>query len=388
MWIKRNLGERILEAVQHFPAVFLGGPRQAGKTSLLTHHFPGHRYVTLDVPSVAEQAERRPQELLSDSSPTIFDEIQYAPGFLRHVKVAIDARRTPGRFLLTGSQVLASMAQVSESLAGRCAVLDLATLSARELVDAGQLAEDSVELLLFRGGYPELWEKPDLPRDLWYSSYLATYLERDVRNLLNVGSLRDFERFLRALAGRTGNLLSYSELARDVGVAVSTVRDWTSVLVTSHVVTLLEPYHRSTGMRLVKSPKVYWNDAGFAAWLVGIQTPEQLRSSPLLGHLWENQVHGEIRRLLSVSAPGAALYFWSAHGRAEVDFLLDRGGRFELFECKWSASPGNEALKGFRTFRRAYGNEHVERATVVCTTPARYDLADGTEVVGLLGLDL
>lgn len=386
--IDRSITARLREAADHFSAVFVGGCRQAGKTALLRAAFPEHRYVTLDVPSVAEQAESRPDDFLGGGEPLLIDEIQYAPGLPRHLKLRIDAGAGPGCYMMTGSQVFASTERISESLAGRCAVLSLLTLSARELAEARLLPAGDPFPLLLRGGYPQLWAEPDLPRELFYSSYLATYLERDVRNQVQVGSLRDFERFVRALAARTGRLLSYSEIARDVGAAVSTIREWTSVLATSHIVTLLEPYHRSAGKRLVKSPKVYWNDAGFAAWLCGIHSKEQLLGSPMLGALWETLVHGEIQRTLSVGSPGTPLYFWATHGGPEVDFVLEHGGRFHLLEAKTALRPGTDALKGTRAFARAYGRDAVSRCSVVCRTEAAHDPAGGAEAVDLWGLEL
>lgn len=381
--IDRNMVARVQEAARFFPAVFVGGCRQAGKTTLLRGAFPLHRYVTLDVPSAAELAEQRPADLLAAGEPLLIDEVQYAPALPRHLKARIDAGVPPGTFLLTGSQALPSLSSVAESLAGRCAVLSLHTLGLQELVAGNLLAADDPLALVLRSGYPRLWAEPGLPTDLFFASYLATYLERDVRNLVQVGSLRDFERFVRALAARTGCLLSYADLARDVGVAVSTVRAWTSVLVASHVVTLLEPYHRSVGKRLVKSPKVYFDDAGLAAWLCGIRTREHLLASPMLGALWETLVHGELRRQLAVRSPGTPLWFWAAHGSAEVDFVLETGARFELLEAKVASEPGADAQRGFRAFERAYGADAVVRRTIVCRPPRAYPTADGVEVVGL-----
>lgn len=377
--IQRHLASRLDEAARYFPAVFVGGCRQAGKTTLLRQAYPSHRYITLDLPSAAEQAEHRPDDLLG-SGPVLIDEVQYAPSLPRHLKLRIDAGAAPGTFLMTGSQVLPSLSSSSESLAGRCALLSLHTFGYGELRDA-DLVDDADPLsLILRGGYPKLWAEPALPTDLFFSSYLATYLERDVRSLVKVGSLRDFERFVRALAARTGCLLSYTELSRDVGAAVSTIREWTSVLVASHIVTLLEPYHRSLGKRLVKSPKVYFDDAGFAAWLCGIRTREQLLASPMLGALWETLVHGELRRNLAVKSPGTPLWFWAAHGSAEVDFVLEAGARFHLLEAKVASQPGADATRGFAAFERAFGAEAIVRKTIVCRPAQSHVTADGVEI--------
>ncbi len=249
----------------------LSGARQAGKTSLVRHLFPQADYVTLDIPRDAETARLDPSGFLADRrEPLIVDEVQYVPELPRYLKIAIDRDRRPGRFILTGSQDFSLMQGVSESLAGRCAVLSLPTLSLVEVFHTATLQE--TDAFCWRGGFPELWQRPDLDHDLWLGSYVATYLERDVRNSLKVGSLRDFDRFLRAAALRVGQLLSLAKLAHDVGITPNTpntAKSWLSILQASRLVILLEPYHRSPSKRLIKKPKLYFADSGLLIYLLG-----------------------------------------------------------------------------------------------------------------------
>ena len=230
MWIPRSIEARLLRSARTRPVVVLTGARQTGKTSTLLRLFPNHQFVSLDLPSEAEQAEKEPEGFLRrHPPPVIIDEVQYAPGLFRHLKARVDAGRAlNGRFLLTGSQKFTLMKSVSESLAGRADIVELETLSFGEIRAA--IPQTAVETAIVRGGFPELHANPDIDPVAFYNSYLATYLERDVRTLAEVGSLRDFERFLRACALRSANLLNKADLARDVGIAPSTANRWLSVL--------------------------------------------------------------------------------------------------------------------------------------------------------------
>ena len=258
----RHCAERLARLAAGFPAVVVTGARQAGKTTLLRRAFPEHHYVSLDLPSVADQAERNPDLFLRNHPPPVLvDEVQYAPGLFRHLKAAIDVRRHEmGRFVLTGSQHFTLMKGVSESLAGRCGLLELENLALAEIGGVTEVPSDAHGLaaLMSRGQFPELWRLRELSERDYFSSYLATYLERDVRQILRVGSLRDFERFLRVLAARPAAMLNRSDVARDVGITGKTVGEWLSVLETSGQIALLEPWYANFGKRLVKTPKVYF----------------------------------------------------------------------------------------------------------------------------------
>jgi uncharacterized protein len=374
MWIERQLAPDLVRLARTFPAVVLVGPRQVGKTSLLERTFPHYRYVSLDLASNAESAETRPDDFLAaNAPPVIIDEVQYAPALFRHLKVAIDRQRRRGLFLLTGSQNFMLMQAVSDSLAGRAAVVPLLGLSAAEWV-AARLEGVGWPEFLWRGSFPALWAEPGVSRDRWYQGYLATYLERDVRNLLRVESLRDFERFLRACAARLASTLNMSDLARDVGIAPSTARQWIGVLHASNQVVLLEPYHRSLGKRLAESPKLYFTDTGLAAFLLGLQSADTAWEGRLAGTLWENHVIGQWLRWRDWQQPSAALWYWRDQAGREVDLVVELGGRLHPIECKLTQKPNARDAASLRTFQSFYGDDEVGPGFIACPITAPFEV--------------
>lgn len=386
MWIEREISTELLSLARSHPVIVLTGPRQVGKTSLLEHLFSSYHYVSLDVASNAEMAESQPQAFIArHPPPVVIDEVQYAPAFFRDIKTEVDGRRdAKGLFILTGSQNFQLMEKVADSLAGRAAVIPFLGLSAGEWADSRPTPtpEDWLDFL-WRGSFPGLWADGDHApsRDRWYQGYLATYLERDVRNLANIGSLRDFERLLRACASRCAQTLNMSELARDVGIAPSTARQWISVLQASNQILLLEPYYRSLGKRLAKSPKLYFTDTGLAAFLMGFQSVSALRQSPLIGALWENHVIGQWQRWRDWSNPSATLWFWRNQGGDEVDLLVEMNGLLYAIECKMAERPAGHAVRGIQKLREFYGVQTVARAYIACTTQNDYNIANGVTVV-------
>lgn len=335
MWIERDLQQRIAELMRAFPAILLTGPRQTGKTSLLRHMHPDATYLSLDLPSTAFRAEHEPVSLLSDRvEPVIIDEVQYAPGVFRYLKSVIDQQRDRmGRFLMTGSQKLALLEHASESLAGRVGIVELDTLSASELIRSGFSDRSD---MLWRGAFPELYRNPILRPQDFYGSYVATYLERDVRPAVRAGSLRDFERCLRSCAIHSGRLLNYASMASDLGVALTTVKEWVSILVASNQIVLLEPWFGNLQKRMVKTPKLYLRDTGLLAFLLGFDSSKALEESPFIGALWETFVVGQILRQIQLAGSSAKLFFLrDAHG-TEVDLVLEHNGRMRLMEVKWS----------------------------------------------------
>src|SRR5256712_4803368 len=295
MWIPRDIEPRLLRSARTRPVVVLTGARQTGKTSTFRRLFSNHEFVSLDLPTEAEQAEKEPQSFLRrHPPPVIIDEVQYAPGLLPHLKGAVDARRAKnGQFLLTGSQKFTLMKGISESLAGRADIIELETLSFGEIHRARP--DVGVDHAIVRGGFPELHADPDIDAVAYYNSYIATYLERDIRSLANVGSLRDFERFLRACAFRSANLLNKADLARDVGIAPSTANQWLSVLEASGQVVLLEPWFSNRTKSIVKSPKLFLADTRLLCALLNIRSEEALRQSPSAGAGWGNILFAPIR---------------------------------------------------------------------------------------------
>jgi hypothetical protein len=380
MWIKRKYEPTLKALAAQFPAVVITGARQAGKTALVRHVFPDYNYVSLDLPASAEQAEKSPDAFLNaHAPPLVIDEVQYAPALFRHLKATIDAYREPGRFILTGSQNFSLMQGISESLAGRCGVLRMMPLSAEELADSSIPFEEKE--YLFKGGWPELHARSDLDPHFWYASYLSTYLERDVRNILNVGSLRDFDRFLRSAAIRTGQMLSYSDLARDVGIAPNTAKQWISVLQASGQIFLLEPYYRNLGKRLVKSPKIYLTDTGLAAFLMGFDSWEAVERSPMVGALWETHVVMEVVKHFASRGRSVPLWYWRTAYGAEVDLLIEQGGRFIGVEAKFAENPGPADLKGFQALEDFYGKDSLISGWLACRTPHDYPMTSGITAI-------
>ena len=382
MWIDRRIEPLLLQRAATRPVVVLTGARQTGKTSLMRRLFPDHAFVTLDLPSEAEQAERDPDTFLArHPPPVILDEVQYAPGLFRHLKAAVDRERGRyGAFLLTGSQPLGLMKSVSDSLAGRAAVVELEPLSFAEAKAAHP--DLTAEHFLVRGGFPELWENRDIDAEGFLRSYVATYLQRDLRQLLQVTSLRDFERFLRAAALRTAQLLNRADLARDTGISGSTAGAWLSALAASHQLMLLEPWFANRTKGLVKRPKLYLRDAGLAAFLCGVHTTGALRSSPLAGALWETLVCAEIRRAQSNARGGWDFHFRADRAR-EADFLLHRAGTFRLADAKWTEHPDTGDAGALSRIARDLPPGTVRSLTIFCRARNAYPLGDDAHAVPL-----
>ena len=382
MWIDRHIEPLLLRRVATRPAILLTGARQTGKTSLMRRLFPEHAFVTLDLPSAASEAENEPASFLErHAPPVIIDEVQNAPGLFRYLKIAIDRNRNQyGQFLLTGSQPLQLMRSVSESLAGRVSIIELEPLSFAEA--AAARPDLTVEDFLVRSGFPEVCANPQIDHRDYLQSYVATYLKRDLRESLMVSRLRDFERFLRALALRSAQLLNRADLARGVGISGSTAGSWLSVLEATHQVALLEPWFGSKTKSLVKRPKLFLRDAGLAASLCRVDSVESLRSSPLAGPLWETLVCAEIRRLQMNRRGRWDFNFWR-NGSSEADFVLDRSGTFHLADAKWSEHPRSRDASALRKVAARFPQGRVASMSIICRAPHAFPLASDIRVLSL-----
>lgn len=382
MWVEREIESLVRKRAEQRPVVVVTGARQTGKTSLVQRLFPDREMVSLDLPSEAEQAERDPAAFLRrHPPPLVVDEVQYAPGLFRHLKVYVDRHRDQaGLFVLTGSQQFTLMRAVSDSLAGRVEILELETLSWAEVRRA--VSGFGVVDFLVRGGFPELYRRPDIDASGFYRSYLATYLERDLRQLLQVASLRDFERFVRACGLRTGQLLNRADLARDVGVSGSTAAAWLSVLRVSGQVVLLEPWFSNRAKSLVKSPKLHLGDTGLAAFLCGVRSVDDLLGSPLAGALWETLTFGELRRAQTNRDGGWELHFWRDRSR-EADFLRHRGGRIDLADAKWTEHPDARDAAALERVAAELPPGSIGRCAVLCRAANPYPLTDRVEAIPL-----
>lgn len=362
MYYERFISQKIRRLVGQFPAVILTGARQTGKTTLLRHLFPNYRYVSLDLPTIAEMAENEPQAFFEHyRPPVIIDEVQYAPKLFRQLKVLIDTNRNKrGQFILTGSQNFLLMEKITESLAGRAGFAELDTLASAEILAARPLPfhpqkwADIVDLLV-RGTFPQLWQDQGLNATEFYRSYLATYLERDVRQLAQVGSLRDFERFLRICATRSGQLTNKSELGKEVGVSQPTASQWLSILKTSNQISFLEPYFENRGKRLIKTPKLYLNDTGLLCFLLGIDKRTFSTSSALIGPIWETFVFNQIKRHLSFKTTSATVWLWRDRYKNEIDFVISHRRQLKLIEAKFSEQPTRADLQKVNTIKQQIG---------------------------------
>ncbi|MFH1175937.1 MAG: ATP-binding protein [Acidobacteriota bacterium] len=398
VYIERTLEDVIKRAARQFPVVVLTGPRQSGKTTLLKHVFGGtHRYVSLDPPDVRLAATEDPRGFLaSQRPPVIFDEAQSAPVLLPYIKEEVDRHRDrAGQFLLTGSQNLMLAQGVTESLAGRAALLRLLPLARREIAGQPQLAlpwetqkgrpaprplDLPIWPSLLRGGYPELISGRITDTALWHASYVQTYLERDVRSLRQIGDLGQFQAFLRLVASRTAQLLNLSDAARDLGVAVNTVKAWLSILEATYQVIVLRPYWANVGKRLVKSPKVYFTDTGTLSYLAGLQDPSHAANGPLGGPLLETAVITEVLRSLAHRGIEPQLYFWRTATGVEVDLVVDTGPTLVPIEVKLSSTPNPAMARGIEAFRRDIGPRAI-RGFVV--HPGNITLPLGPDAVAL-----
>jgi uncharacterized protein len=390
MYHPRTIREPWLKASREFPVLLLTGPRQVGKTTFLQHvREKGRNYVTLDDPGIKALANDDPELFLQRfPPPVLIDEIQYAPRLLPYVKMAVDAARMPGAFWLTGSQQFQMMKGVSETLAGRVAIVNMLGFSSRErhkldldvppfLPTAKSIAQREQSAAkaglagvlkdIWRGAFPALVAGPVKNRDVFYSSYLQTYLQRDVKDLAQVGSEAGFVRFLKACAARTGQLLNLSELARDTDVAVNTAKSWLSVLQASCQVFLLPPYHTNVTKRLVKAPKLYFLDTGLCAYLTEWSTPQTLEAGAMAGAIFETHVLAEILKSWWHRMKTPHLYYFRDRDGREIDFLLVQDQRLFPVEAKKSATLRSEWAQPFASLKRL-SKGRVEGG-VVCLAP-------------------
>lgn len=347
--LHRNLAETLRRVARGFPVLAVSGPRQSGKTTLVRQEFAHLPYVSLEDPAEWAFAQEDPRGFLHRfAAGAVFDEAQRWPELFSHLQGMVDADRRPGRFILTGSQQFGLTAGISQSLAGRVSVQTLLPLAMSEWQPARPEVPELNDVLL-KGGYPSLHVEPDLRASDWLASYVATYLERDVRQVLKVRDLATFQRYVRLCAGRVGQLLNLSALGNEAGIDQVTARAWLSVLQTSHLVMLLPPYHRNFGKRLVKTPKLYFTDVGLACWLLGIRDAATLELHPSRGALFENWVVMEMAKARLNAGQPTDLYFWRDNHGLEADLVFERptpdGLRLQPIEIKSGKTVTPDAVR-------------------------------------------
>jgi len=398
----RILASQVYKALKTFPALVVTGPRQSGKTTLLRHILGAtHAYANLENPDVRARAREDPVSFLSQfSKGVILDEIQYVPELLPYVKDRIDEKRTSerGRWVLTGSQNFALMEGVSESLAGRAAILTLLPFSLSERTGNGETSVDTPRLIrlmrdsalprhaaskapsiaevCMRGSYPEIATNEKIDHGLWCGSYITTYLERDIRNLSHVGDLGQFERFVRLCATRTGQILNISELARDIGVSVPTAKRWLSLLETGYQILLLYPYYKNVGKRIVKSPKLYFNDTALAAYLLGFQDQRTLLSGPYFPNLFETLIVTDFWKRFVHFGQLPSLYYLRTRDGLEVDLVVEVNQKLHLFEIKSGATITPHHAASLLRAKKDLGSL-APTATVISQATGNFSLMQG-----------
>jgi len=390
-FIARRLGDNLREAARSYPVITLTGPRQSGKTTLARATFGDHAYVSLEDPHQRSFALTDPQGFLRQfSGPVIIDEVQRAPEIFSYIQGIVDDLDRAGHFILTGSQNFLLLKGVSQSLAGRVSVrhllpLSLAELDGRQGVDPECLGDEPDAALvtskkrdlfevLFTGFFPRIYKHGLDPQDC-LGNYLQTYLDRDVRDLLNVGDLHTFELFMQLCAARSGSLLNLSSIANDCGASQPTIRRWLSVLETSFVIARLQPHHRNFSKRLVKSPKLYFLDSGLLCFLLRIGSAEELRTHAMRGAVFETFVVSELLKRQLHRGRRSNLYFWRDRSGHEVDLLLDQGTTLRPVEIKSSQTVSDSLFKGLRHFRRLAGNA-AGPLSLICGDEGNYIRSD------------
>jgi predicted AAA+ superfamily ATPase len=350
------MGKALERLSRAFPVVAITGPRQSGKTTLARTLFADKPYVSLENPIELAFAQEDPRGFLARfAEGAIFDEAQRWPALFSWLQGMVDDDRRPGRFVLTGSQQFGLMAGITQSLAGRVAVTHLLPLSLAELNHAEHF-DVSLDRLMLTGGYPALHAQAIAPQD-WFPSYVATYVERDVRQVMNIHDLGVFQRFLRLCAARTGQLLNLATLAGEAGISQGSARNWLAVLENSYLVHRLPPYHRNFGKRLVKTPKLYFLDVGLACWLLGITSAEMLALHPLRGALFETWVVGEFIKARYNAGQAANLYFWRDSNGLESDLLFETEGRLQPVEIKSGQTITPDYIRAGQKAGRIAGEE-------------------------------
>ena len=353
MYIKRDAEAILLELTQQYPVISITGPRQSGKTTLSRTLFKKKKYISLEDLEQREYANKDPKGFLSQSSGgMIIDEAQLAPLLFSYIQVIVDDSRRPGEFILTGSQQFDLMSGINQSLAGRVGLVELLPFSTHEVYE--QLG--TIENVLYKGFYPPLYDRSFRPH-VWYKDYVRTYIERDVRKLINVKDLSLFQKFIALCAARVGQLINFSELSSATGVDVRTVKSWISVLEASYIIFLLRPYHKNFSKRLVKMPKLYFYDSGLLCHLLQIRA-DDLILSPYKGSIFESMVISEVKKINMNHRKDLELYFWRDHKGVEIDLLFEKHHKIYPVEIKSGQTIQQYFFKNLKLYQKYIGLEH------------------------------
>ncbi len=375
--IPRTLSQKLRKLASQYPVVTITGPRQSGKTTLVRAEFPEYRYISLENLDYRQLALEDPRGFLRPlKSGVILDEVQRVPDLFSYIQTIVDENDQPGAFVLTGSQNFLLLERISQSLAGRTAILHLLPLSKRELFRQSPLNPDdfpSVSVskaehpgvweMLFKGFYPRIHDKNLDPTE-WYAWYYQTYVERDVRSILNIGDLDAFVRFVRLCAGRNGQLVNFSTLAADAGISHSTAKRWLSILQAGFIIALLQSHHENFRKRLVKSPKLYFLDSGLLSFLLGIKSAEELQFHAMRGSVFESFVFSELYKMYAHVGQIPPVYFWRDAKGHEVDFIIERGNKRVIIDVKSGETINADYFKGLKYYQQLAGDK-VDQSLLV-----------------------
>ncbi len=360
--IKRAISEKILRYARQYPVVTITGPRQSGKTTLCKALFPKRQYFSLENIDTRNYAKNDPRAFLAEchKDGAIIDEIQRVPELVSYVQEIVDTKDKPGHFILTGSQNFHLLDTVNQSLAGRTALAVLLPFSYEEIYSG---KATSIDKVLFTGFYPRIHDKKLNPTEA-LSFYVSTYLERDIRSLINVTDLAKFEKFIKLCAGRVAQIVSLSNLANDCGISHVTAKSWLSVLEASYIIFFVRPHHANFGKRLIKSPKLYFTDCGLASYLLNIQDVKHIAHHPLKGQLFENFVIAELLKARTNQGKNSNIYFFRDNIGNEIDALLENGASIKPVEVKLGSTVNEDYFKGLRYYQKLNKKNTVKPALI------------------------
>jgi predicted AAA+ superfamily ATPase len=360
--IPRHAEKLLLELAKGYPAIAITGPRQSGKTTLTRYVFKNKPYVSLENPDLREMSQIDPRGFLDKyKNGAVFDEVQRSPQLFSYLQEIIDENNKPGRFVLTGSQQFGLFSGISQSLAGRVGLVHLLPFTYHELYSQKQYKSGSNDLdhVLFTGLYPPIHDR-NLDPHIWYGNYIQTYIERDVRQMINIRDLNAFQRFIRLCAGRAGQLMNLSGLAEDCGITHNTAKSWISILEASYIIFLLQPHHANFNKRIIKTPKLYFYDTGLAAWLLSVNNPDQLNIHSLRGALFESFVISEFFKAQFNRGYKPNYFFWRDRSGNEIDFLIEQGNKLKPYEIKSGKTINQHYFKGLKKWMSLAGDSGIE----------------------------
>ena len=357
--IKRTIEPKVKSLAKKYPVISITGPRQSGKTTLTKNVFPDYEYYNLENIALLNSAKADPQSFLGVGTgrKMIIDEIQHFPDLFSYIQVEVDEQKIDGQFIITGSQQFGMIEKITQSLAGRVANFTLLPLSIKELAESNNLKQMNKLDLQIKGFYPRIFDKKINPND-FYSDYIFTYVERDVRQIKNVGDISNFKKFLQLVAGRVGQVVNLASLANDVGVNYKTIESWLSILEASYIIYRLQPYYKNYGKRVIKSPKIYFYDVGVLTYLLGVDSDIKLNTHFAKGMIFENLVISEVYKNIINNKINNKIYYYRENSGNEIDLIIDRGSKQTGIEIKSSQTFKNDFLKGLNFWRELDQDNH------------------------------